>query len=151
MVYEIESLKDNVSLRNEIHKLVRAYYDVTPAHTGLPPYDFNWHVYEAAQEADKLLLLTARDHGQLVGFCIYVVTPHPHHVDWLVAECDTIAVAHTHRSKGIGRRVLEIAMGILKDRGVKTIANRYRTCYNTAPLFSELGFTCVEHVYVKEL
>lgn len=139
------------SLRDDMHRLIRAYYSATPAHTGLPEYNFNWPLYEAMEKSGQLLVLTARDAGALIGFAIYVVTEHPHHRGWQIAECDTIAVAHTARGQGIGRTLLEAALGILKNLGVKTVAQRYRTCYNTTPLFSELGFTCAEHVYVKEL
>jgi GNAT superfamily N-acetyltransferase len=144
-----EQLSDK--LCEEITQLVSEYYDKTAASTGIPPYDFDWARYKVLDDAGMLFLLTARDHGVLVGLVLYAVTTNPHHKTVLVADCDTLATRLSHRKRGIGAMLCEIAFTRLKDMGVKLIAHRFRTCYTEQPLFEQLGFTCAEHVYVKEL
>ena len=135
-----------------ISALVKAYYAATPAHTGLPPYDFNWNVYMTLQRQDMLLLVTARTEEEgLCGVGLYVLSEHPHHRGWVGAECDTLAVDHTMRGKGIGRGIVQYAEQVLKQHGVQFMVHKYRTCYQTEPLFPKLGFELAEHSYMKVL
>jgi len=138
-------------LCEEITQMVKEYYADTPAHVGIPPYDFNWPLYQQLDNAGALSVLCMRDHGRLVGVALYAITANPHHKTMLVAECDTLATRLSHRGRGIGRTLCETAQTLLKDMGVKLIAHRFRTCYTEKPLFEQLGFTCAEKVYVKEL
>lgn len=147
----IEEADYSADLADKMQELVRAYYACTPAHTGLPPYDFNWELYERLADAGMLRIFAAWDEHELVGFSMYIIMENMHHKGMLCAECDTLAVDHTRRGEGIGRQLVEYALRIHKAQGVKLVAHRYRTCYNTEPLFSALDFTCAEHVYVKEL
>lgn len=136
----------------EIEALVQRYYACTPAHTGLPEYDFNWQAYLAAQGAGQLAMLTAReDNGTLCGVALYLLMEHPHHRGWVGAECDTLSVDHTKRGEGIGRNLVQAAEGMLKARGVNFMLHRYRTCYQTEPLFPKLGFAHTEQVFMKEI
>ena len=150
MTYEQVELTDK--LQHEMHTLVREYYDATEAKQGLPPYNFNWLLYRKLQESGALYVLEARHRGgSLMGFALYIVGDHPHHKGWRIAECDTLAVAYTARGAGIGKRLCKLGMDVLKNDNIHAVAHKFRTCYDTKPLFADLGFTCVEHVYVKEL
>lgn len=149
MQWSSEALTDKLCA--DISEMVTEYYAQTPAHEGIPPYDFDWPRYQHLDSAGMLMTLTVRDHGQLVGVALYAITTNPHHKTQLVAECDTLATRLSHRGRGIGRKLCEIAQTSLKDMGVKLIAHRFRTCYTEKPLFEQLGFTCAERVYVKEL
>lgn len=145
----VEPLTDNLCA--EITQMITEYYNSTAANVGIPEYDFDWDAYKALDEREMLLVLTVRDHGQLVGLGLYTVMANPHHKTQLVSECDTLATRLSHRGRGIGRHLCETAQRLLRIRDVKLIAHRYRTCYTEKPLFEQLGFTCAEHVYVKEL
>jgi GNAT superfamily N-acetyltransferase len=141
-------------LQDEVHELVRGYYDVTKAHEGIPDYQFRWPVYDALQQQDMLRLITVRDdRNKLVGFALYIVMEHLHHEGWRVAECDSLSVAHTHRGQGLGKLMLELAEIVLAEDNVKLMLNRYRTCYGAegGELFKRAGFECIEHVYAKPL
>ena len=139
-------------LEQEFDALIAAYYEATPAKEGLPPYDFDWPLYEHLQAAGALVITTAREKPTtaLVGMAIYLIVRHAHHRGMWLAECDSISVAHTARGQGLGKRLFQFTEPLLVARDVQKIVNRYRLCYNTRPMFESLGFKCVEHVYVKE-
>lgn len=139
------------SLSLEMTALIEDYYENTPAHTDIPPYDFNWSLYQSLSDAGQLVVVTARVGELLVGYAMYIVTHAAHHQTLLVAECDTLSVDIDFRGMGIAEKVYAYAETLLRQRGVKQVFNRYRVCYGTKPLFEKLGFHVTEHVYMKEL
>jgi GNAT superfamily N-acetyltransferase len=149
MKYRAEALRPE--LERDISSLVDRYYDVTNANVRLPPYNFIWEVYRTLQESQRLLVVTARDEYLLAGFAMYLLMEHPHHRGMQVAECDTLAVDHTQRGKGIGKTLYLFAESMLIDMGIDRVVHHYRTVYDVEPLFPKLGFTLEEQVYVKEL
>lgn len=149
----------------ELETLVRAYYAPTKAHEGLPPYRFQWPVYWSAQSHKVLYLATARRGrerwggasgaahytGPLVGWVLYLVLDHPHHKGLKMADCDTLAVSHHERGRGIGRGLIEHAVPALKAMGASRIVHRHRLVYGENALFPKLGFQPVETAYIKEI
>jgi GNAT superfamily N-acetyltransferase len=152
MEYNTERLSPR--LEEELTALFEAYYAVTPAHTDLPPYDLDWPLYNALQDAGVLFITTTRDNEdgyKLYGAGLYMIVQHPHHRTMTVAECDILAVSHTRRGEGIGSTLLDFSINALRDRGVQRVAHRYRTCYNTTPLFEKHDFKLQEHVYARDI
>ncbi len=150
----------------ELEELVRRYYEPTQAHEGIPPYRFNWPLYWRAENASSLLLVTARRDrkpwgavsgaahytGKLVGWALYLILDHPHHRGLCVADCDTLAVDHLERGKGIGRGLVEFSEPILRERhGATRIIHRHRLVYGDNALFPKLGFRPVEVAYSKDI
>ncbi len=135
----------------EMDHLFQSYYIPTNAHKDLPPYDFDWSIYTGAQAAGKLLVVTAREDGALLGFAMYFVMEHPHHKGFLVAECDGIQVDMHHRGKGIGSLLLSYCEDCLRGLEVKRMSNRFRHVYDTTPLFEKHGFKPAETTFIKDL
>ena len=100
-----EDVQLTPELEHEIDCLLADYYEATAAKDGIPPYEFDWALYEHLQALDVLLVTTARSNSDnaLLGFALYHVVPMPHHKGLLAAECDSISVAHTQRGQGIGK------------------------------------------------
>lgn len=136
----------------EMDALLLDYFAKTIAKEGLPPLNMNWMAYIHLSNSGSLVLITARDdRRKLVGFIMYLVHPHLHHVGVVNAACDIIAVAIEARGKGIARAMMKVAEPILKERGAKFITHQFRTCYDTEPLFPRLGYRLIEQSYLKEL
>lgn len=135
----------------EIDAMVAGYYASTPAHVGIPPYDFCWEVYETLESRGALILTTARRPGALVGFALYTITEHPHHRGLVVADCDSLVVAPQARGGGVGAALYRFTEPLLIEAGARKILNRHRLCYGAAPLFPRLGFTAAETLFVKEI
>ncbi len=126
-------------------------YDNTVANTDIPRYDHDWDLYATLAKHGRLLVVTARDDGYLVGYTMYVMSKIPHHKTHSVGICDGIVTWYTYRGQGIGRRMLAHAERELRGRDIDRMVNHYRVCYDTEPMFPKAGFKLIEHVYMKEL
>jgi GNAT superfamily N-acetyltransferase len=150
-MYTYQAEKLNVDLETKMEAIARGYYESTPAHIDTPPYDIDWMVYRKLEEAGVFVLTTCRYDGWVAGFAMYIITAAPHHKTVISAECDSIVIAPEHRGAGIGRQLYYYTEGVLRQRGATRIVNRYKVGYRTTPLFEELGFKLIEHVYAKEI
>lgn len=155
VVYRREPLTREVE--DELEALVRDYYHRTPAKDGIPPYDFDWRLYERAEASRRLILVTARQReddggpGKLLGFALYLIYEHPHHRGFRLGDCDTLAVAPEARGRGIGRGLIEYAIPLLKDKRVRRVIHRHRLVYGEDSLFPKLGFRPEEVAYFKDI
>lgn len=127
------------------------YFKQTVAKEGIPPLDMDWDFYIESAKQDKFVLITARENEELVGFVTYYVNNHPHHKTVMFACCDILAVKLGHRGKGIGTKLVTAAEPLLKMFYVKRVVHASRTVYDVEPLFPKLGFTLVEHNYMKAI
>lgn len=138
-------------LEVEMENLITGYYDSMPEGSEIPPFDFDWDTYYRLSEIGSLLVTTARYDGKLVGCAMYVLGNAPHHRTVKVAMCDGIAMDPAHRGKGLGKALYTYSEQALRSRGVERVTHNYRVCYGTKPMFEDLGFKVIEHVYMKEL
>ena len=142
-------LVDHVEAFNAI---VVRYYASTEASEGVPPIDFDWPMYLGLEKVGGTLFVVALDGGRLLGGCLYMVGPHPHHRTVTVAGCDTLAVDTAARGRGIGRQLVQAAEPLLAARGVKIVSHGFRHCYAGAtPLFPALGYASTETVFLKQV
>ena len=149
MQIQVESLS---LVYKEVAELIDGYYADTNAQDGIPKLDMDWPFFIKLEQGYRLLLFTAREGGELLGVNMYMLSQHPQHKGMTCALCNTLAVATTHRGKGIGTQLTEAALVYLKTRtDVKMVVHHFRTIYDAVPLFPKLGFDLVEHVYMKVL
>ena len=113
--------------------------------------EVNWNLYKRLEQDGNILLITAIDDKQLIGFAMYVTYVHPHHPDGKLGHCMFLIVPPQHRGKGLGKALVEYAMPQLKARGCTHILHNRRMAYDVVPLFPKLGFEKIEESYVKEL
>ena len=133
-------------------RLVKDYFDRTNAGDGVPSIDMDWVTYLRLEEHGKLAVFTARDDDDIIqGFAMYVVMLNPHYRTKFFAECDIIAVCPECRGKGVARTLIEIAEGVFRRMGVDRMVHKFRTVYDTEPLFPKLGFVEAERTYMKVL
>jgi GNAT superfamily N-acetyltransferase len=147
--YATEEITDRFI--EEADALLREMYTTTVASTDIPEYAFNWSKYRNAQHSNIVMLTTARYEEMLVGFALYLVVEHPHHVGTKIGECDAIAINVGLRKNGIGKQLIDFSLDMLRMAGAKFVTHRYRLCYGVEPIFPKLGFRLIEHVYMKDL
>lgn len=158
--FSVDTPRGNVTFQREplciatagaMEGIARSYYASTPAHHGLPPYQFNWPVYFKLDQGMSLLVVSARCRGEMIGYGLYVLVEHPHHVGWKLAQCDTLAVVPEMRGAEIGRRIVQYATALLRPLGVQRMTQSRRLVYGRSSLFEDLGFRQEEILYVKDL
>lgn len=148
MIYAQEALSPD--LEAEIEGMAQGYYATTPAHVGIPPYQFRWEVYRSLDQHGVFLLFTAREAGALMGFSFYTLFEHPHHAGLVVAD-GNIVTAPAARGRGVATELYQFGEPFLLARGARSIVHRHRLCYGANALFPKLGFAESEILYVKEI
>jgi len=83
---------------------VREHSDV-----GLVKCDPSWPYYKNLQDADALRVWLARYDGEVVGYCVMVLLPHPHSQMQEMMWSDSLYVAPRKRSTGAGLALIAAA------------------------------------------
>ena len=133
-----------------MHQLIRDYW-TADVQGGMPPLKMDWSYYGDLEKLGRLVIITAREDYDLLGFAMYLLSNHPQHGGMPIAFCNTLAVDTKHRGKGIGRQLVQAAEAYLRGTDVKMMFHGYRTVYDAEPLFPKLGFDLIEHIYMKVL
>lgn len=95
---------------------------------------------------------TVRDEGALVGYAIFLVTPHLHHKRDVVALCDVIYVKPSHRAPRVALRLLRTAEAQLTEEGVSRMQMREPAHDRSIGRLAEsVGYELSERVYEKSL
>lgn len=150
--YAAEPLTEE--LKHDLLNIFNEYYNASEvARADLSPYDFDWDMYHALEQAGIFLAVVARDveGNKPVGTVFYIITQNPHHRTERVATCDGIGVALAHRSAGIGNSLCDVAEVLLRERDVDVILHHSRTTYKNVPMFIDRGYKVIEHVYMKRI
>jgi GNAT superfamily N-acetyltransferase len=134
----------------ELDELLHDYWKRSPAKEDVPALNMDWRAYIQLQDAGALVLFTART-DKLLGFVMYHVHEHLHHVGSINAACDILAVHMDARRHGVGRKLMEFAEPVLRSMGATHVTHQFRTCYTAKPLFPRLGYKLIEYGYMKEL
>lgn len=66
------------------------------------------------KKRDRLVAYVAEDNGENVGYCIATV-------DDLVGEIDSLFVKQSHRSKGVGKKLMSLSLKWLEQQNCETI------------------------------
>ena len=121
--------------------------------SGLPgmPLQVNWVVYERLADLDRLLCITARDAGRLVGYLVFVISDSLHHAQVQVAEADVMWIRPAYRRGMLAVRMLAMAEQKLRDRGVDLIYAKTSLKLDVGALYRRQGFDPIEIVYRKDL
>jgi GNAT superfamily N-acetyltransferase len=129
--------------------IMEEYYEKTSASKGVPKLDFDWDFYMGLWLTDSLVLITARENEELIGFSMYIVKFHPQYKTTLFATCNTLAVKLGYRGRGVATKLVKASESYLKMCNVKYMIHGFRAVYDAEPLFKKLGFELSEQFYQK--
>lgn len=113
-------------------------------------------VYERMDEAGALRIFIARDHGRLVGYVAYIVTPHMHYASMKVAAQDVLFLLPEYRGPGkagpaVGGGLIIFSERLLKEEGVQNVTQHVKRALDFSPLLRALGYEEMETTYSKRL
>lgn len=140
-----EWIEEAYALFTEHYKEIAAYQDI--------PLDPDYEKYLILGEAGKLLILTAKYNGDLVGYIVYVVDYAPHYKGSLQAVQDILFVKKGLRKSllGCGLMLLRQSEKILKRMGVQVVYQHVKTKHDFSPFLEKLGYENVEKIYQKRI
>jgi GNAT superfamily N-acetyltransferase len=120
------------------------------------PLDPNFSAYARADQEKRLLVLTARQEGQLIGYSVFFLVFSPHYQSTLFAINDVIYVSPEHRKGRLGLTLVRES-----ERWVKSIATErqvrvkiswhVKLCNDFHELLTRLGYEIEEQSMGKVL
>jgi GNAT superfamily N-acetyltransferase len=135
----------------EIKPLLELHYQEIASFKEHIPLDPDYARYEELDAAGRLLIITARRDGALVGYSIFFLTNHVHYASTLVALNDIVFLHPAERSGGAGVRLFKESERIVRERGARMISWHIKPCNDFSPLLERLGYARHEIIMAKIL
>jgi len=141
---------DGFEFIDEFEKLFPEHYEelcVTKEFSYEPDYE----AYKRMAQAGMLRCITCRNDEQLIGYIIFIVTPHLHYKSCMTAIEDLYFVTKSFRKGRVGIMLFKYAEKVLKERGVKRIVMHTKVHLDNSKLFEYLGYKMTDKVFSKML
>lgn len=143
--YKIMWTKEFMELAKPHYKEVGGFKDSSKIKLAI-----NWELYKSLGEAGIIKMFTVRHNKKLVGYNFYMVAPHPHYRNNVMAEADSIYVHPDYRRGLVGYALIKYAINSLKDK-VDVITLNMHIDLSLEPLAKRLGFKPLERKFVLEV
>lgn len=114
-------------------------------------YDPDWARYEALDKLGQLSIVTLRNQGIIVGYCVMHVCPELHYRSTLTATMDIMWVAPEYRENMGGLRLMRAVHQELRRRGVKRVYMGSKLHKDISKLFTAMGYVPIELWFSKIL
>ena len=114
-------------------------------------YDRYIEVYEIAARRNEYLTFELRYKEALVGYAGFFLYYYPNHKTSLHAKQDILYINKDHRSKGLGKGLIEYCDKILSEVGVEFVIHSVPSSIDWSPLLDKMGYEKLETNYFKRL
>jgi|TARA_R110000796_G_scaffold227646_1_gene344419 GNAT superfamily N-acetyltransferase len=111
--------------------------------------DPDWKEYSRLDSSGILRIFTAREKGQLIGYCVLMISTSVHHKGHLFAGTDVVYIHPDFRRGSTGSDLIRFAESHCKDNGVSLMTLNMKTDYPFDSLMLKMGFNLLERVYHK--
>lgn len=123
----------------------------TLAERGQEHIDPNVMAYEQLDNAGKLIIMTARSDGELVGYATSVIHDHPHFKSTKVGFGDASYLAPEHRKGWTGLKLFKLTEKVLRDLKVQRYYLPVFEQGGMEKIFNRLGFKAEHTIHSKWL
>lgn len=107
--------------------------------------------YLALENAGVLILITARAEGELVGYIMMLLYPHPHYKHVVNAMDDLHFLRHDYRNGFTFMRMIAFTENEMQQRGAKIMQLRTKAEQDHGALFVRLGYKPQDITYTRLL
>ena len=109
------------SLQEELMPLLKQHWSEIALYQGRIPLDVNWEAYRQHDSAGKLVALTARREGVLIGYSVFYLARSHHYQSTLSGINDVLYVAPEFRNSRVGLELIRESERAMKARNVVRI------------------------------
>ena len=139
------------NVRHEIEPLLEEHWELVALNKGTIKLNPNWEQYAKLDTQGMLRIFTARDRGQLVGYCVLVVSQSLHYQDHIFANNDVTFVLPDHRAGATGYHLIKYAEDYCRNNGVSLFNINTKVHIPFDNLLVGMGFNLIERIYSKFL
>lgn len=106
---------------DEAQPLLERHYQEVALHKERLPLKPSRADYWDLERAGRLLVITAREEGALVGYISAIIGRRLHNATVIGSMVDVIWIAPEHRNIGVGNAIFDYLEAVLSRRGAKTL------------------------------
>ena len=148
LTYAIEPFS---AAQPEVARLCVRHWEEIALNKGAIALDPDWERYAVLDSMQAIVLATARAEGDLVGYQIFLVSPHLHYRSSLTALSDVVYLAPEHRFGMAGIRLMRCAEAELRRRGVQRVVQNVKLHTDWGRVLERMGYAPIERLYSKLL
>ena len=141
---EVDSFEKSIPELGAIHE---EHYQEIAEHKDQIPLDFDYEQYVNLEKEGKLLFISVRDEGKLIGYFQAIISPHLHYKSSLTAWTDIYFLKKDYRKGGLGRKLFKKAIEEVNGRGVQRFYIGCKVKHDIGPILTRLGFEVIERQY----
>lgn len=113
------------------------------------PLEPRWDEIYALEREGRIVTITVREKGQLIGYAMFVLNIHLHYKSLTVATNDILFIKPDKRHGRLGLRLMQEAEKYLKDIGANKITWHMKPHKDFSKLVEGMGYTHEEAIYGK--
>lgn len=115
------------------------------------PLSPDYAAYRKMAEGGILRCITVRADDELIGYIIFIITPHLHYSTCKTAFEDIYFVRKDYRRGRVGIRLFKYAEDVLRGLGVNRVVMHTKVHSDNSSLFDYLGYKWTDKVFTKIL
>lgn len=146
MSIQVETVE---SVRDDINELIYLHWDEIALNKDKIKLAPDWETYELLDKLGKLSIVTIRENGKLIGYCIEIMNKHMHYKNNIFAMNDIFFIHPDYRKSMKGVRLFKAVEKNLIKHGVDVWVVHIKTHMSAAPLLKRMGFGLIEENYSK--
>lgn len=148
LIYAIEPF---LEAQPEVARLCVRHWEEIALNKGAIALDPDWERYALLDGAGAIVLATARARREMVGYHLFLVSPHLHYRRSLTALSDVVYLAPEHRLGMAGIRLMRCAEAELRRRGVQRVVQNVKLHTDWGRVLERMGYAPIERIYSKLL
>jgi len=114
------------------------------------PLQVDWSLYIAISNAGAVKLLTCRDDGVLLGFCVIMLSPNLHSIGNVIAMSTGIFCPKAYRGKGVGLKLIALAEEKQKQYNWHELMIASRAVKPLDKILTRRGYVAQETFYSRK-
>jgi len=146
IIYQEETFDQVI---DEIKPLLEDHWEEIALHKDTIKLNPDYARYEQMFKSGQMRIVTARDDGKLVGYCILLLYHHIHYKDQFMAMDDIFFIAKDYRKGLTGVKLFIKTEEIMKQYGVKKLSMNVKVHQDVGPIFERLGYKETERMFTK--
>lgn len=138
-------------IRPELERIIPRHWEEIALNRDAIPLDPDYAQYNELDHNHKLVIVTARREGELIGYHVSIVTNHLHYRTTLFGFTDIYYLKPECRHGTIGIKLFREVERVMKELGVRKLTTSTKIHHDISPIFRFLGWSEVERVFTKLL
>ena len=134
---------------DEIKPLLEDHWEEIALHKDTIKLNPDYKRYQEMFKNGSMKIVTARDDGKLVGYCILMLYHHIHYKDQFMAMDDIFFIAKDYRKGLTGVKLFIKTEEIMKQYGVTKLSMNVKVHQDVGTIFERLGYKETERMFTK--